>query len=444
MKIPEDFTSLTGAVKTDNGSVLFSSNKYKFTYLFDNIFKKEESKITILPEQQFIFGQTHNGFDIAVYLGKQPFEIKGNRALNTAGFILSSGNCYKNSLKVFDAIQFSGGTLNKLFPRDSLRIDFINSKNIDFNDDSVEFSFNINNETIKVKIYSTVSANSGINGSNINTSDVLLRLEFEKKKKIESLFEYYNKLKDVISFLTNRRNVSFEKISIQTKQIINEDHYYNDSGYVYVKEEKPPTNKNFYSNIWFTDIQSALPNLFYNIFNCTEKRHIYSFGFVSETDEDSSLISNRKVQDICTSLESELQNKKEKLPPEYTELISLVKKDIKIIEEKYQLDNEHFSQIKGSMSNWGDSLSDRVIKLYSEHITEILKLPMPGFNIDETAINQFVKYRNDITHGKHRVMTQDIANTAYAMGALSYCAFLSRIGLDSDKIAYLCERKIMS
>ena len=62
-------------------------------------------------------------------------------------------------------------------------------------------------------------------------------------------------------------------------------------------------------------------------------------------------------------------------------------------------------------------------------------------DISDEDINQFVKYRNNITHGSFRVMESSIAKTAYILSGLVYCAFLSRIGVSREKILYLCKNR---
>lgn len=99
---------------------------------------------------------------------------------------------------------------------------------------------------------------------------------------------------------------------------------------------------------------------------------------------------------------------------------------------------------KQNMQYWDLSLADKIEILYSKHSTELCKLPSLNCCVDKRLISEFVKYRNDVTHGRHRIINQDIANTTYVMGALAYCAFLERMGLDSKTISDLCQSKIMT
>ena len=66
-----------------------------------------------------------------------------------------------------------------------------------------------------------------------------------------------------------------------------------------------------------------------------------------------------------------------------------------------------------------------------------------GISIREDEIKDFVKYRNDITHGNHRVLDKRIACTAHLLSGLVYCSLLDRIGISREKIRELCVHKLL-
>ena len=67
-----------------------------------------------------------------------------------------------------------------------------------------------------------------------------------------------------------------------------------------------------------------------------------------------------------------------------------------------------------------------------------------GAFLTEDNINKFVKYRNDITHGQHRVMDLQIAETGFALQGLVYCCLLKRIGFNYEEIVSFSEAKKIS
>lgn len=74
----------------------------------------------------------------------------------------------------------------------------------------------------------------------------------------------------------------------------------------------------------------------------------------------------------------------------------------------------------------------------------MLLLNQSQITITEESIRAFVKYRNDITHGRHRTLDIEVATTAFYLGGLVYCCILDRVGLDRAKIYDLCSLKILS
>ena len=96
------------------------------------------------------------------------------------------------------------------------------------------------------------------------------------------------------------------------------------------------------------------------------------------------------------------------------------------------------------------SASDRFCELYHYYADEMCALAENTSNPNEARISdkdiqEFVKYRNNITHGSHRIMNTQIATTAFMLQGLVYCCILSRIGISKAEIYRLCQnRKILS
>ena len=67
------------------------------------------------------------------------------------------------------------------------------------------------------------------------------------------------------------------------------------------------------------------------------------------------------------------------------------------------------------------------------------KVNKSRFIICDSDIKAFVKYRNDITHGRHRILDEIIAVTAHVLAGLVYCCLLNRIGMERSQILDLCK-----
>ena len=161
-------------------------------------------------------------------------------------------------------------------------------------------------------------------------------------------------------------------------------------------------------------------------------------------------MTNDRIKSICSGLECELSFAKDietENNPNLTELLTQTKSLIK----SYRKDNPDaisdttYSMIFSSLSHWSYSLAERIWSLYCEFYAEMCILNrFHHLHIQKAHIQQFVKYRNDITHGNHRVLNHDVSKIAHTLSGLVYCSVLNRIGLDHDTICKLCEEKLLT
>ncbi len=61
--------------------------------------------------------------------------------------------------------------------------------------------------------------------------------------------------------------------------------------------------------------------------------------------------------------------------------------------------------------------------------------------IGAEEINQFVKFRNNVTHGRYRIIDTVVGSTAIALQGAVYCCLLGRIGFDWQQLEKLCAEK---
>lgn len=73
----------------------------------------------------------------------------------------------------------------------------------------------------------------------------------------------------------------------------------------------------------------------------------------------------------------------------------------------------------------------------------IIIFPFIDTAISEERVKTFVKYRNDITLGRHRVSDMEVGLTAFLLSGLVYCNILYRIGIERTKINELSRRKLL-
>ena len=426
---------LTGIIECDEGNLLFYEDNYRFTFMGTDIDSKE---CNLRQTNNFVYGKTHDNHPIAIVLNHD-LSIKTSLSINVNTFVVGKSNTSDYSIDKLDSITFVGGTLNTVFPiralQENLEINPEDHKiEYDVIDDSIDFSFLYKNEEYKVNIQSGIRSSFGISGTVLKNDEVIMTLELPKKINLVDAYQHITKIKDILSIMTYRRNVGFDEVIIG-----NSESAYNSSN-IYIREEQELTKKKYYFNVKFTDIVENLPCFFETIYNNSDSNPTYDFGFVPENDKEAGWVNSYMVKNLSSALECEYIFLKIKGKPneQLEELINTVKEVIKTFKKsKKSLDEKTYSRILSSVGYWSLTFADKIqqmVKLFKNNMNMFAGAKL---NIDKNAVSRFVKYRNDITHGRTRLMNQDIADTYFALSGLVCCCFFKRIGASDETIRRL-------
>lgn len=442
---------ITGIAMSSEGQpIAFSSENKSFQFCFTNTNilsgGQRNKKIEFTNQNGFIYGKTHDNHIIAISIGDARLNLYNVCYLNTSAYIISVSNRFEQEFSEFDRICFRGGTLNKVFFMNAMELEYEEEKiTANYKDDSIAYTIQTKEYHMELVIHSGVQEGWGINGSYIKNDMVELELKFDKPQPLEAMFIHYAKMKDLLSFMTFRKNVGFDEVCL-LKEASNLPGPVKCAD-VYIKEENIDSSKNLYTNITFEDIREQIPNLI-KIFYDTEKRKpSYSLGFYPENDKDVSWMNPQKIRAICSALECELSFAQDIKAEENKLLTALIEKTRNCVKdfrkENSGLSNDTYNGIFSDIRNWTLPLAEKICALYDKYRYEMLQLYQTSFEIKEDNIRDFVKYRNDITHGSHRVLEGEIVETAYYLMGLVYCCVLSRIGVSREKILELCRHKIL-
>lgn len=441
----------TGVIQTKNKPIIFSvkENSFEFCFMTDSIysFAGKNQPVNIPTTDGFICGKTHENYNIAIYLGNSPFEIFGTGTLNTSAYIKSNSNTFGENIMEYEAIQFVGGTLNNVFHINGIDIDYENGDTvIRYNDDSISYTVVTSENSMELDVRSSVNEHRGVQGNSISNNNAILTLKFDKPQPLVKLFDHYNRIKDLLSFMTFRDNVGFEKIHLlKTHPDV---HHLLTSADVFIRGETELTAKDYYRNISFSDLGASLPNLLKLFYDTEDKKQTLSLGFLPANDRDINIMTNTKIRSICSALECELsfiKDIKEDKKPELEALVKDVRYTVKEFRKNYTgLSNDTYNFIFSNINIWSFPLAEKLCDLYHKYEAEMVILNNSRIVITDDLIRAFVKYRNDITHGKHRILEIGIAVTAHHMCGLVYCCILERIGIRSEDIKALCQEKILS
>ena len=375
--------------------------------------------------------------NIAIYKGKNALKINGIKRLNTNAYIVANDNLCLTNWDTFDHIKFIGGTLNKLFYCSALKCNLeSDTEKITFQDDSLHFNFTFGEVNCEVIVSSTISEQYGDGGINIKNNTVALIMKFSSPQKLVDAFEHIAKIKDMMSIMTYRENVGFEEIYLCN------DNPNISKMQVFLKENNTMTDKHIFNNITFHDLKSYIPNLLTAIYNNKENKALYNIGFIPSNDKEVYQITNQKIRMICSALECELFFIDDIFSIEQKDLSELVNEIKEKIKEhrkgSNKLSPKTYDMIFGSIKNWSMSTSEKILVVYQKYESVLnLLLNSHDLSIGEKEISEFIKYRNNITHGSHRILNVSIANTAFILSGLIYCCMLTRIGMNNYELSVM-------
>lgn len=444
---------ITGVVNSKDGEVItFSMKKedlYDFCLISGNIYKPLEKmkKSEVLVENGLIFGKTNKNNEVLICCNYDNLYFYGAQHLRTWAYFFGHTQYSKNKIEKFKEIKFKGGFLNYLFNIDGMDISYEGDKKIiSVKDDILTYEINTEKYSFKISIGSVINDSTGIKGSSIRNDEVWLCLDFEEEQPIQNFFEHYNKVKELMSFMSFRKNVMFDEIILtnyeeRSKSVIS-------TVDVNIIESDVFFNKCCYNNITFNDLRDSLPNLIKILYEKEDKKESILLGFLPSNDDNVNYIDNNKIKEICSAIECEL-NFSKKIGIEENknldELISIIKKQIKEFRSHNgEISERTYSLINSSLKYWSLSLADRIWCLCEFYERFILKLPFKDILITKERVQNFVKYRNDITHGRHRTINREVVLTAGLLTGLVYCCILKRIGVDEETIYKICESKILT
>ena len=443
---------ITGIIPTSSKPIIFSvpKNGFLFSFMTDAasnffVFSENTESVKVPVEDGFIFGKTHQNYDIAIYTGNMDFNVPGSRGLITSAYLKATSNLIECDIAKFDGIVFYGKTLNDLFFINGMRIDHSNST-IKYHDDSISYEIEINDIKTKISIRSVVRETFGVHGSSINNDTVCLTLTFDKEQSLKDLFKHYHNIKELVGFLSYRQNVGFDEVFLLKKDTVTEE--FLNSAQVFIKNDCIIEQKDQFYNICFNDLGDTLPNLL-KLFYLDDGNGVpkFSIEFLPKNDKEIKYMSNERIRTICSSLEYEL-NELDDVSYEENIIIQKLIEEVRTKVKDFRtqnpgLSNDTYNLIFQNIKHWTVPLKEKLYLLFDAYKEEISILNSSNMVINEKSINDFVKYRNMITHNKFQIPNQDVAITAHYMCGLIYCSVLSRMGLSKETLKKLCQSKLL-
>ena len=433
-------TPVTGIAETETGNYVFYLSDYSVKFMDTVIDKYHRSKLKSVDG--FIQAKSHNNYKVLMYAGQYDIDIVNNLDMRISSYIVGTSNILDYDISYFDGLLFVGGTLSKLKHPNAMNIEYDNEQGktyIAYSDDTQQSSFATDDFSCDVTIGSYTTEHHSLESHSVNNEKVYLEMIFDKPQKTESVYRHYNKLREILSFLTNRKNVGVEEIYLLHKDIeIGETKITGQIAQVFIRQEKELTQKHQHQNLEFECLEESVGKLFEIFYKTQDRKKSYSLGFYPETDAHDTLITNEIIRLVCSALECEVGFVKT-IKNEELEIIKALKNEIKPIIDNHKkgpnkLKEKTYSLIESSMAHWSTAAADQFKILFHMYEEELTIANKSNYKIGDKEIDALVKYRNDITHGSYRILDPTIAYTTYIMECLIYCCFLTRIGVSRELI----------
>jgi len=326
-------------------------------------------------------------------------------------------------LETFDAITFSGSVIDSMYPPGRHAINMKNDRMfpIDgartieirpFDDYTKKSSF----EIFSVKctlLYSVAQGGYNLESGELGKLFSIMRLEFDAKQEITTIERYYVLISKFVAFCVAQHNIEFDSITLSRK---------NDSGdyvkigickffykYEHIKLEAG-TILSF--RVFGENIIDAL-KLF------ADEKNAPQLAFLPGSNFERNRVSSENIKNLCTAFEFEYS--RIFLPPKGVR-VSAADKICAIRDKVIEI-----------LNSVPDSYVPDYYILPREHLSTdsfIFKY----INIQDEYIRNFVKIRNDITHGN---FITELGNTGMSYCRLCmviYLCILSRVGLSGEQL----------
>ena len=109
----------------ENIPVIFSVDRdtFEFNFYTNSIYPHEEDNgyAFLKANDNYIFGQTHQGNNVAIFTGSRGLGVEGHQRVFTSTYVVSSSCIKPQNLSTYTGIRFVGGTLNAVFPTNYFR-----------------------------------------------------------------------------------------------------------------------------------------------------------------------------------------------------------------------------------------------------------------------------------------------------------------------------------
>jgi len=397
--------------------------------------------------------------------------------MSAQGWAMSSGNMSPDSLVSFDAIIFTGSSIDAFFtPKRALSYE----KNSYFNEVNLEeiklldklvprpltnyvreFDVNINNELITIKLCIFTNYNHRCYERGIGTVTSELVVKFQNSIPIATLPKYYLYIFDLMKFISFRQNICFDSIKLCKKYNsgANKDSLSSIANCeFFVREYASEYKGNDRNVITYDEVEGSISSFFEHV-TSRRLKGIVDDLYIPETDLDAQKVSYASFLSCALSFEGEYNRRFPNEKSNSNPLFSLVKDNIRtgISIDNYDYSNlstKNMKKVKGyhekyinSFSSIDSSLEEKfnnTQKRYANIVSDFINKAMSQQKIDNQGKvklgNALSEMRNHIGHGDP-IPISDIHTVTYRITrGLIYILILDEAKVPHEVIKSIIDR----
>ncbi len=302
---------------------------------------------------------------------------------------------------------------------------------------------------------------------NTNTPVILksyLQINFESKKSIIEVIEYYRKISELFKFLYLRKYVKFDEIKLissekvklgdDIKNIINTFNFY-----YYLPEDDKIDLPDINSCIKYSQIEQYFKNIYLTINNKKAYKSYYNLNRDNELK-----ITINKYHNISSAFESWFDISFPKFKSNTNEKYGILKnRVVTFIEDCINKENENDNKeilrwFKLDIEKMEGSLKEQIkysLEKFNECIINVKKNLISNYNIEydsedelnEKISNTFKNTRNRIAHGnmKDEILFSDMDVVAYVIvERLVQCLVFYKANVDMNKIKEIVDDRLLT
>ena len=459
------------------GKIEYNSKKYGFYYINniltlipdDDLEEVWKSMFKSLKERTindilFLKGITSSGYRITfiniklirqsggIYKAFVPAYIIGNSnmvnplpEINNFESMIFYGKCIDNFFDPQKVIEFKNDDIREI----NMRIKTL--KNDAFLIEKDKFNFGISSTLSRIE-------------KNTNTPVIVksyLQINFENKKGITEIIEYYRKVSELFEFFYLREHVKFDEIKLissgkvkiedEIKKITNTFNLY-----CYLNEDAKIDLPDINNCVKYEQIESNFKELYLTVNNKKAYKNYYNLN-----KDDELKITVNKYQNISSAFESWFDINFPKFKSNSNENYRILKDKVTnfiddcINEEEKRENKEILRWFELDIKNMEGSLKEQIkysLGVFSECIINVKKNLISNYNIkyeseeelNEMISNTFKNTRNGIVHGnmKSEILFSDMDVVAYAIvERLVQCLIFYKANVDKEKIKEIVDDK---